>query len=690
MLLKELKNAKGAIINFLFLAFYLIYFGRAEIGSSKTAYLIVGVFAILAFFVNQFVRFKSGDAKPKKRDKAEIITLIVFGVIFGLIVILANYAMYLPLIMWQRVTIIVLLFCASFIVFIDIFLFVENILSKIELRKEGEPCKPWIWFAVFFVLLAGIYLTVFYLCSYPGQICSDSLNQIKQVLYGDYSNHHPVYQTWLIGLFMNIGMNWFSDINDAVATYTVFQVLFISACTSFMLTTMIQAGSKRIFTIAWLVWFMLTPCHIIFSFTLWKDSIYGAVVCLFTVSLFRIIKNIGKNQLVNYILLSLSGVGFNLLRSNGMPAFLLLIVILPIIFFAKKENRKPSAEKSKKSMIVLCCLGALFVAIILKYPFLKAKNIPQADTIEMLSIPVQQVTRVASEKHLTAKERAVMDRIGNIEMMVERYNPRIYDYARDVIRYNGHQEYIAEHPVECFNLWLSVVSRHPFIAMEAWIDQTSGYWNPGTYYWMKWWDGVCEEEGLCLIVKSPSFNDFFHNYVRAFTDDNSVLILSYNVGLHMWLIIFSVAYCIYKKRKDYIFALPALCLLGTLLIATLMHDEFRFGYAFYTCLPLIVFSCLGYRKAESDETKAAAEGAGEADAAPESLKESMKKNISNLWEKIKVKIDSKIGASADANSANGNSKTAAGGDPKIAAKPAAKAAQKPKTKIDADPDLLEN
>ena len=70
MLLKELKNAKGAIINFLFLAFYLIYFGRAEIGSSKTAYLIVGVFAILAFFVNQFVRFKSGDTKPRgKRQR---------------------------------------------------------------------------------------------------------------------------------------------------------------------------------------------------------------------------------------------------------------------------------------------------------------------------------------------------------------------------------------------------------------------------------------------------------------------------------------------------------------------------------------------------------------------------------------------------------------------------------------------
>lgn len=144
MLLKELKKAKGAIINFLLLAFFLIYFGRAEIGSSKTAYLIVGVFAIIAFAVNQFVRFKNVDATPKKRDKTELITLIVAGVLFGLIVMLANYAMFLPLIMWQRVIIAILLFCSSFVVFIDIFLFVENILSQIELRKDNAPCKPWI------------------------------------------------------------------------------------------------------------------------------------------------------------------------------------------------------------------------------------------------------------------------------------------------------------------------------------------------------------------------------------------------------------------------------------------------------------------------------------------------------------------------------------------------------------------
>ena len=113
---------------------------------------------------------------------------------------------------------------------------------------------------------------------------------------------------------------------------------------------------------------------------------------------------------------------------------------------------------------------------------------------------------------------------------------------------------------------------------------------------MKWWDGVCEEEGLHLIIHSDKANTLFHSYVRAFTDENSVLGLSYNVGWHVWIMLLFIAYSIYQKRKDVIFALPVICLIGTLLIATLMHDEFRFGYNIYTCLPLIIFCCMGYKE----------------------------------------------------------------------------------------------
>ena len=598
MLLKELDRYKFSLCILILLTYFLSFFGKPERGSSRVAYLIIGAFALASFIINQIAIYKGGEAPVTDKYKKRV--LMLFGSLFGLITVYANYEMYIEKTMGSRIFTIVLLFLSSVAVFISIFRFCCRVFSCFDIRNENTAGSAVKWFFGCFIVLSAFYLTIFYLCSYPGQICSDSLNQIKQVIYGNYSNHHPVYQTWIIGFFFKIGMALFNDVNDAVAMYTVFQILFMSAAFAYSIATMIQAGSKRLFAVLWLVWFMLTPGHLIFSFTLWKDSLYGAVVLIFTVSLFRILKHIGRHKILNYVILSLSAVGFNLLRSNGMPAFLLLLAVFALFCFFFSDH-------SEKKTILISCAAALLLAVIMKYPVLKAMNIPQADTVEMLSIPVQQVTRIARETDdFTDRELEVIAQIAPIERLREQYNPKIYDYARDVIRYEGNQQYISDHPLKCLGTWFSIVTRHPFIATKAWVDQTSGYWNPSSYYWMKWWDGVCEEEGLHLIVNNPRANDAFHTYVRQFTDENAVLGLSYSVGLHVWIILFFVAYSVYQRRRDYIFALPVLCLVFTLLIATLMHDEFRFGYPIYTCFPMIIFACLGYKSVKSAKARKAA------------------------------------------------------------------------------------
>ena len=588
MTAKQIKGPLTAICSFIGLVYFLCFFGQPEKTSSRVVYLLIGAGAIVAFIVNQAVFSKETKVTNEKDKKYRSRVLLGFAALFGIIVAVANYEHYMNLSTIFQVITIVLLFCSSGIVFINIFRFCDSLLAKHDIAKQDSTADPAKWFIISFTLLAAVYMLVFFLCSYPGQICSDSMNQIHQIVTGNYSNHHPVYQTWIIGFFYNIGMSIFQDINAAVATYTVFQIIFMAATFAFMISTIIEAGGKRFFAVIRLIWFLITPCHIIFSFTLWKDSLYGAVVCLFTVYLYRIFKKLGKKQIVNYVMLFLTGIGFNLLRSNGLPAFLLLIVIFAVVaVITKKIDKK----------ILIAFAASLLVALIMKFPVLKAMNIPQADTVEMLSIPVQQITKIARENYdFTDKERAVIDQVASIERMEERYNPRIYDYARDVIRYEGNQQYIKDHPFQCLGTWFTIVIRHPVIATRAWVDQTSGYWNPCSYYWMKWWDGVCEEDGLRLTVNSIGFNETFHKYVRWFTDDNSILVQTYNVGLLVWIILFCFAYCMYYKRKNILIALPVLCLVATLLIATLMHDEFRFGYPIYTCRPIIVFSALARKE----------------------------------------------------------------------------------------------
>ena len=585
---KVFKGKSFAALSLICLLYFITFFAGPEKNSSRITFILIGAFAIFAFIFNQLQFFKDPDAAVSIKDaKYRTGVLIGFASLFGLIAVLANYDHYIEYQIPTQIIVIPLLFLSTGIVFINIFIFCRSLIAKLSEIKEGKPFDPFLCFVCCFAILATTYLIVFILCSYPGQICSDSMNQIHQVMTGNYSNHHPVYQTWLIGLFYNIGYAIFADVNAGVATYTIFQIIFMAATFAFTISTIIEAGGRKAFAAVWFIWFLITPCHIIFSFTLWKDSLYGAVVCLFTTALFRIVKKVGKQKFFDYGLLFVSGVGFCILRSNGLPGFIIFLAVFAVISLILKHV-------DTKLLIVFA--AALLVAIIMKYPVLKAMNIPQADTVEMLSIPVQQVARIARDSNdFTDSERAVLEQVVPIDSLKEAYNPKIYDYARDSIRYGGNQQYINEHPFECFGTWFTVVMRHPVLATRAWVDQTSGYWNPCSYYWMKWWDGVCAEDGVWLEVNSPVANEWFHAYVRQFTENNIILMQSYNVGLHVWIVLFCAAYAIYEKRRDYLYLLPALSLVATLLIATLMHDEFRFGYPVYTCLPIIAFSCLAYK-----------------------------------------------------------------------------------------------
>ena len=148
------------------------------------------------------------------------------------------------------------------------------------------------------------------------------------------------------------------------------------------------------------------------------------------------------------------------------------------------------------------------------------------------------------------------------------------------------------HKFGFFKTWLSVVIHHPVLTVRAWVDQTSGYWNPGADYWIKWWDEVYEENGFRRIVLSKGISDFFHQYIYTFTESYYILGLVYNVGLHVWSILICAALCVYRKNKSIIYLLPSLSLTGTLLIATPMHDEFRYAYYVFTCFPIIIYATM--------------------------------------------------------------------------------------------------
>lgn len=77
----------------------------------------------------------------------------------------------------------------------------RNILSK----KDKVITKPYIVFLVGFVSCFLVYISFLFLVKWPGIVTSDSLSQIRQVLSGKYTNHHPFWHTMIIKMCFCVG-----------------------------------------------------------------------------------------------------------------------------------------------------------------------------------------------------------------------------------------------------------------------------------------------------------------------------------------------------------------------------------------------------------------------------------------------------------------------------------------------------
>ena len=573
----EIIRKIADVWSILFFIFLSIEFGET---SSWIAYLVFGIAAMIIFAFDLLSQRTGADdktenARPGLGKKA----LIAMCTMFGVIIILANYKMYEGFRIIGKIVVIMITLYSSAFVFYTILSFLDRVLPNSVVNKKSL-LLPQSTFLIIFLLVSVVYLFFFLFSEFPGSVCTDSMDQLQQILDGCYSNHHPVYHTFLIQIFFNLGMKVFNDINVALATYTIFQILFMAAVFALTVTTFIDMSASKLFSFFGLIWFMAAPYHITFSFTIWKDSIFGGIVCLFTISLLRCINGIGNSRL-NHMLLFGSAVCFCIFRSNGLFAFVLFL----IIFWA--------VAGKKEKYYIKVFLIAIAASLILKYPVLQALSIQQHDTVEALSIPLQQIARVASEGGtFSEKETIFIENIIALERMGEVYDPSVSDNVKELIRYEGNQDYISEHKSGFIKAWMSVVMHHPVLTVRAWVDQTSGYWNPCPDYWMKWWYGVCEMYGLRQIVLSEDISNFFHQYVCTFTDSYFIPGLIYNVGFHVWIVLICLILCVHRKNKNIVYLLPSLTLTITLLLATPMHDEFRYAYYVYTCLPIIIYSTI--------------------------------------------------------------------------------------------------
>lgn len=541
----------------------------------------LSIILFIAFFYI-YTKLSSSTMESRISSKDPIIAGIL-SVIFTIFTMAATcYTQVEGLSSTLFCTVIQLVSAVGFwLIFYHVMLWILTITDSIRIDTMLYPlsCLPYV---AFFACIIG--WLPYFLFEYPGVMTPDSVNQYAQVI-GAYelTNHHAVIHTLLIGFFYKIGMALTGNVYTALACYTLFQMICMAFVAAYVVRTMQKAGLHTAVCIITICFYCFMPYNGIFAVTIWKDVLFAGNVTLFAAACLRLLLQNSREKITPLQLFTIvlpyvvSGFMICLLRTNGWYAFL---ISLPFILFAFRERLK---------LMLPVHAVILLLVLFVKYPCMQIYEIKQADFVESVSIPVQQIARVVvSGQSLTEDQTATLAKMVDISRMQEVYQPDVSDGVKNLIRETGNG-YIETHKGEFLSLWFSIGLRHPKAYFDAYVDQTKGFWYPDVSYEVGLADGIYPNE-FGLTWQSITGGHFMIKLREILFKLQDIIPLYgclWSMGTMFWLVLIVAGICIRNQKTANILpAIPAIAIILTLCIATPVATEFRYAYALVYGLPL--------------------------------------------------------------------------------------------------------
>lgn len=446
-------------------------------------------------------------------------------------------------------------------------------------EKKAFPLKGFIAdSAVIFLCMVPFLLT-----NFPGVMTPDSLAQYRQAAgISAYNDHHPWMHTLLIELFYKIGYAVTGDVYLGIAFYTVAQMLLVSLSVSYVWSALYEMGLKRGYSIIGAALFVICPYNLIYGVTMWKDILFSMAVMVLVVTLFRMYCLIkegipAKRMLRDWVLYVVCGFFMCMLRHNGFYAFLVMMFLLAVVFRSQWKIFVPVTA----AVVVLC--------FVIKGPVMNAAEVEPGKYAYKVCMPLQQIARVITDGcELTEEETALLEKINTIDYIPENYQRGGADPMFAWVIY-GDQQYLVEHQTEYLKLWISIGLRYPGKYIEAFLDQTKGYWYPMDPEQVVYFGITENENGLVSqpVLKGPAVIKFHELLTKLYTIFPLFGIL-YSMGGMFWIFLLLMAIAV-RNRNDgaWIAGIPVLLLTLTLFIAVPLVADIRYGYPLLITVPLV-------------------------------------------------------------------------------------------------------
>lgn len=452
-------------------------------------------------------------------------------------------------------------------------------------EKGRHALSPGKYFLAVFCFLELSYLVTL-LAVWPGFFSYDAHATVHMVFTNQYSTLCPRLHVLLLGGCLKFVNHYTHSYNMGIAVYLMIQMAVLSAIFAYMMTYLYTIKTRPLIRRIGLLFLAFFPTVSMFVCCTTKDSMCAGGVALLTTLLYQ-----QSHEPENFwrsnrkkLLFVLAWLLICFFRNNGIYACIPFLIVFTIC------HRK----HWRKCLCLIC--GILVVFVLGNYAMDKAFSFRKGPIAEMFSVPMQQLARVYTEKkpELAKEDTDVLyDLIP--ESILEKYTPKL----ADSVKVNFLGDNFKKEPWRYISVWLKLGLKYPDIYMNAFLENTYGYWYPDTivdgYRGIDITERKYEDSSYFQYVTEPPgerhsmipWLERFYERVslEIYQQKVPVVAMLFSIGFWHWVYLFLAFYLmLYGRKKQIMVLLPTAFLYLTVLLGPIVLVRYVI-YIFF-CVPI--------------------------------------------------------------------------------------------------------
>lgn len=471
--------------------------------------------------------------------------------------------------------------------------------SKSLFSDNSSNIKSFYLYFIILLLAKIPYVIILF----PGVTTADSLSQIGQAVNAEaLSNHHPIFMTYILKIFIKIGNLIGDNILTGVFLYTTFQMLFTTAILAYVIYYLKKQGAHKFIIIGLILFYTIYPITAIYSVTVWKDVLLSYFILVYCMLIYDIcIDHSFFKQWKKIVVFIVCIFCLLFIKKTGLY---IVVLTFPIIVLTNKNLWKPIT-----SIIML----TLLIYFVVTGPIFKSMNFESGDAKEGISVVMQSYARTVYDHgdDLNSEEwRLIHDVIPYEKDEIKTaYDPRCSNPIKNAFVTNQFKENLSD---QIFN-WVSLGIQYPGTYIESFLNGSFGYWYPDDSHWTFSTASYLEVDRESKKIYDSNLDTYNSKYMinekeTLMTLDNTefkqaypFIGLFFTIAPYTWIYGLLCMFLIHKKGYLNLIAFSPLFIVFLTCLASPVHGEFRYAYPIVLTAPIMLVLCLKKRSLKEKE-----------------------------------------------------------------------------------------